>query len=84
MVAIICPCTLVGIGLTELHNSGWTKGYSAQPLVASLLFKGLALIMLVAGSTNNISVKYMDQEKSENSAGKIVPFNHPLIQAWNI
>ena len=57
---VICPCALVGIGLNELHNSGWTKGYSAHPQVASLLFKGLALIMLVTGSTNTISVKYMD------------------------
>ena len=41
---------------------------------------GLAFIMLVAGSINTISVKLMDQEKSENSAGEIVLFNHPIIQ----
>ena len=34
LMAIICP--LVGIGLTELLNSGKAKAHPAQPLAASL------------------------------------------------
>ena len=35
VVGIICP-SLVGIGLTELPNSGWAKAHPAHPLVAAL------------------------------------------------
>ena len=41
----------------------------------------LALLMLVTGSINILSVKYTDKLKSENTAGKLVPFNHPFFQA---
>ena len=41
----------------------------------------LALLMLVTGSINILSVKYADKLKSENTAGKLVPFNHPFLQA---
>jgi len=41
----------------------------------------LASLMLVTGSINTLSVKYADKLKSENTAGQIVPFNHPFLQA---
>ena len=41
----------------------------------------LGLLMLVTGSINILSVKYADKLKSENTAGKLVPFNHPFLQA---
>ena len=34
VVGIICP--LLGVGLTELPNSGWAKTHPAHPLTASL------------------------------------------------
>jgi len=41
----------------------------------------LASLMLITGSINTLSVKYADKLKSENTAGDIVPFNHPFLQA---
>merc|ERR1711862_274909 len=41
----------------------------------------LALLMLVTGSINTLSVKYADKLTSENTASKKVPFNHPFLQA---
>lgn len=42
---------------------------------------GLALLMLVTGSINTLSVKWADKMKSENTAGKTEAFVHPFLQA---
>jgi len=41
----------------------------------------LALLMLITGSINTLSVKWADKMTSENTAGKKVNFNHPFLQA---
>jgi len=41
----------------------------------------LAALMLITGSINTLSVKYADKQKSLNTAGKVVFFNHPFLQA---
>ena len=40
----------------------------------------LALSMLLTGSLNSLSVKYMESLKIENKAGNKVPFNQPYLQ----
>jgi len=42
---------------------------------------GLALLMLVTGSINTLSVKWADTMKSESTDGKQRPFVHPFLQA---
>jgi len=42
---------------------------------------GLALLMLVTGSINTLSVKWADTMKSESTDGKSRPFAHPFLQA---
>ena len=42
------------------------------------------LVMLVTGSINILAVKYIDSLKSENSIGKIVQFQHPILQTCGI
>jgi len=41
----------------------------------------LALLMLITGSINTLSVKYADKLSAENTIGENVPFNHPFLQA---
>lgn len=41
----------------------------------------LALLMLITGSINTLSVKYADKLQSENTVGKVTYFNHPFLQA---
>jgi len=42
---------------------------------------GLALLMLITGSINTLSVKWADTMKSESTDGKLRPFVHPFLQA---